>query len=41
MKSRAEERSEGNIRLYTDADIRRIQLLIEAKKVLGFLARRA
>lgn len=30
------DRSEGNIRLYTDADIRRIRLLIEAKEVLGF-----
>lgn len=29
------ERSEGNIRLYTDADIARIKKIVEAKEVLG------
>ncbi len=29
------ERSEGNIRLYTDEDIARIKRIVEAKEVLG------
>lgn len=29
------ERSEGNIRLYTDRDIERIKKIVEAKEVLG------
>ncbi|MFB5578449.1 MerR family transcriptional regulator [Bacillus cereus] len=31
----APERSEGNIRLYTDEDIARIKRIVEAKEVLG------
>ncbi|MEH6889504.1 MerR family transcriptional regulator [Bacillus sp. JJ864] len=29
------ERSEGNIRLYTDEDVERIKKIVEAKEVLG------